>query len=82
MFLLLVKIEAPIQLHFTVLADTVMLEFNQYTPGSRWRRTAINRKDHREAGNEGDGFYGGIRKLHSKEEIAMWKRLWPTEVLE
>ncbi|RWR79749.1 F-box-like protein isoform X1 [Cinnamomum micranthum f. kanehirae] len=63
-------------------SDTVMLEFNQYTPGSRWRRTAINRKDHREAGNEGDGFYGGIRKLHSKEEIAMWKRLWPAEVLE
>lgn len=65
-----------------MLADTVMLEFNQYTPGSRWRQTAINRKDHREAGNEGDGFYGGIRKLHGNEEIAMWKRLWPTKILE
>ncbi|KAK1294978.1 F-box protein [Acorus calamus] len=63
-------------------SDTVILEFNQYTPGSRWRRTSINRKDHREEGNESDGFYGGIRKLNSKEEIAMWKRLWPSEVLE
>eukprot|EP00262_Sarcandra_glabra_P018781 TRINITY_DN687_c0_g1_i1.p1 TRINITY_DN687_c0_g1~~TRINITY_DN687_c0_g1_i1.p1 ORF type:complete len:387 (+),score=43.86 TRINITY_DN687_c0_g1_i1:302-1462(+) len=62
--------------------DTVMLQFNQYTPGSRWRRTTINRKNHREEGNETDGFYGGIRKLHSKEEISMWKRLWPAEVLE
>ncbi|KAK1291850.1 F-box protein [Acorus calamus] len=63
-------------------SDTVILEFNQYTPGSRWRRTHVNRKDHREKGNESDGFYGGIRKLKSKEEIAAWKRLWPTEVLE
>ncbi|XVF47271.1 hypothetical protein PTKIN_Ptkin03bG0096200 [Pterospermum kingtungense] len=62
--------------------DTVVLEFNQYTPGSRWRRTTINRKDHREEGNEADGFYGGIRKLSSEEEISTWKRLWPTEVLE
>lgn len=63
-------------------SDTVILEFNQYTPGSRWRETIINRKDHREEGNEADGFYGGIRKINSKEEIAMWKRLWPKEVLE
>ncbi|XP_006836283.2 F-box protein At2g32560 [Amborella trichopoda] len=62
--------------------DTVILEFNQYTPGSRWRRTVINRKDHREEGNETDGFYGGIRKLHSKEEISMWMRLWPSEILD
>ncbi|KAJ0978974.1 hypothetical protein J5N97_014448 [Dioscorea zingiberensis] len=62
--------------------DTIMLEFNQYTPDSRWRRTVIDRKNHREEGNETDGFYGGIRKLYSKDEIAMWKQLWPTEVLE
>lgn len=65
-----------------MLADTVMLEFNHYTPGSRWRQTTINRKNHREEGNENDGFYGGIRKLHNKEEIAVWKQLWPTDVLE
>ncbi|KAJ8633284.1 hypothetical protein MRB53_026620 [Persea americana] len=63
-------------------SDTVMLNFNHYTPGSRWRQTTVNRKNHREEGNETDGFYGGIRKLHNKEEIAVWKRLWPTEVLE
>ncbi|XP_042482499.1 F-box protein At2g32560-like isoform X2 [Macadamia integrifolia] len=63
-------------------SDTVVLEFNQYTPGSRWRRTSINRKVHREEGNEADGFYGGIRKLYKKEEVSMWKQLWPTEVLE
>lgn len=65
-----------------MLADTVMLEFNQYKFSSRWRRMVINRKYHREEGNEGGGFYGGIWKLHSKEEIAMWRRLWPTEVLD
>lgn len=63
-------------------SDTVVLEFNQYTPGSRWRTTNIDRKDHREEGNEADGFYGGIRKLQSNEEISMWRRLWPSDVLE
>ncbi|KAG2674662.1 hypothetical protein I3760_13G147600 [Carya illinoinensis] len=63
-------------------SDTVVLEFNHYTPGSRWRRTIINRKDHREEGNEADGFYGGIRKLKNEDEISTWKRLWPAEVLE
>lgn len=63
-------------------SDTVILEFNQYTPGSRWRRAYISRKDHQEEGNETDGFYGGIRKLHNKDEISTWKRLWPMEVLE
>ncbi|XP_059665413.1 F-box protein At2g26850-like [Cornus florida] len=63
-------------------SDTVVLEFNQYTPGSRWRCTNINRKDHREEGNEADGFYGGIRKLKGSDEISMWRQLWPAEVLE
>ncbi|KAH7560778.1 hypothetical protein ACOSP7_016856 [Xanthoceras sorbifolium] len=63
-------------------SETVVLEFNQYTPGSRWRQTMINKKEHREEGNEADGFYGGIRKLNSEEEIYKWKRLWPVEVLE
>ncbi|XP_038694491.1 F-box protein At2g32560-like isoform X1 [Tripterygium wilfordii] len=62
--------------------DTVALEFNHYTPGSRWRRTTISRKEHREEGNEADGFYGGIRKLKSNEEISIWRRLWPVQVLE
>ncbi|XP_050364169.1 F-box protein At2g26850-like [Argentina anserina] len=62
--------------------DVVVLEFCQYTPGSRWRQMMINRKDHREEGNEAYGFYGGIRKLNSAEEIAKWKLLWPNQVLE
>ena len=64
------------------MTDMVILEFNQYTPGSRWRQTMINRKHHREEGNEIDGVYGGIRKLHSKEEITRWKNLWPTKNVE
>jgi len=63
-------------------SDTLVLEFNQYTRGSRWRTMSINRKDHREEGNEADGFYGGIRRLKSNEEISVWKKLWPAEVLE
>ena len=42
----------------------------------------MNRKDHREEGNESDGFYGGIRKLQDKDEISKWKQLWPTDILE
>ncbi|XP_031403029.1 F-box protein At2g32560 isoform X2 [Punica granatum] len=63
-------------------SDTVVLQFNQYAPGSRWRHTTVDRRNHREEGNEADGFYGGIRKLDSKAEISTWKRLWPAEVLE
>lgn len=63
-------------------ADTVVLQFNQYAPGSRWRHTTVNRRNHREEGNEADGFYGGIRKLDSEAEISTWKRLWPAQVLE
>lgn len=63
-------------------SDTVILEFHQYAPSSRWRRTVVNRKDHHEEGNETDGFYGGIRKLDNKDEISTWKRLLPIQVLE
>lgn len=63
-------------------SDTVILEFNHYTPGSRWRQTVVNRNNHKEVGNDTDGFYGGIRKLHGKDEISAWRRLWPSEVLE
>ncbi|KAL2226051.1 UNVERIFIED_CONTAM: F-box protein [Sesamum indicum] len=62
--------------------DTVILEFKQYSRESRWRKAMISRKDHREEGNEVDGFYGGIRKLYKKEEIRKWKHLWPNRTLE
>ncbi|PKU73894.1 F-box protein At2g26850-like [Dendrobium catenatum] len=60
-------------------SDTIVLEFNHYAPGSRWRRKIINRKEYREDGNE-DGFYGGIRKVQKKEEISVWKQFCPAEV--
>ncbi|KAL1813472.1 hypothetical protein ACET3Z_023537 [Daucus carota] len=63
-------------------SDTVVLEFKQYTPGSRWRETVIDRKHHSEIGDETYGFYGGIRKINNKDEISMWKRIWPKEVVE
>ncbi|KAK1437940.1 hypothetical protein QVD17_03740 [Tagetes erecta] len=63
-------------------SDTVVLEFSQYAPGSRWRHTMINRRCHREEGNEADGFYGGIRKLYHKDEISVWQQFWPAEILE
>ncbi|KAF3330692.1 F-box protein [Carex littledalei] len=62
--------------------DNVVLEFKQYSRDSRWRQTVVSRKDHREKGNETDGFYGGIRKLKTDEEIKMWRRFWPVDVLE
>ncbi|XP_074581834.1 F-box protein At2g32560-like [Curcuma longa] len=63
------------------LSDTVVMQFNQYTPGSRWRRAIVNRKDHREEGSDTGGFYGGIRKLKSKDEVSKWRQLWPSGVL-
>ncbi|KAJ7976596.1 F-box protein [Quillaja saponaria] len=42
---------------------------------SSWRRTMLNRKIHGEQSIRGGGFYEGIRKLQSEEEIARWKKL-------
>ncbi|XP_076918323.1 F-box protein At2g41170-like [Bidens hawaiensis] len=56
-------------------SDSVILEFRQYNLGSRWRQVTIDRKDHREVGNEVDGFYAGIRKLYDDKEITTWKSL-------
>ncbi|XP_010510850.1 PREDICTED: F-box protein At2g26850-like [Camelina sativa] len=64
------------------ISEILVLEFKQYTIGSRWRKTMINRKDHREKGNDEDGYYGGMRKLNCKEDIARWKCLWPSSILE
>ncbi|KAF5779031.1 putative F-box domain-containing protein [Helianthus annuus] len=63
-------------------SDMVVLEFKQYAPGSRWRRMTLNRKEHREEGTETEGFYGGIKKLCNKDEITMWQRFWPNDILE
>lgn len=61
--------------------DMVVLEFKHYAPGSRWRQATVSRKYHREKGDETDGFYGGIRKLQTKDEISTWRRFWPVDVL-
>jgi hypothetical protein len=58
------------------------MEFRQFRPESPWRRTVIKRKDHRETGNEENGFYGGVKKLGTEEEISTWKQLWPSQALE
>ena len=63
-------------------SDTAVLVFDQYSFGSRWRTTSIDRKHHREEGSEADGFYGGIRKLCTNEEISTWKKMWPSQELE
>ncbi|XP_040383599.1 F-box protein At2g26850-like isoform X2 [Oryza brachyantha] len=61
--------------------DMVVLEFKHYAAGSRWRQTTVSRKDHREKGDETDGFYGGIRKLQTNDEISTWRKFWPVDVL-
>ncbi|CAH9079297.1 unnamed protein product, partial [Cuscuta epithymum] len=58
------------------ISDMAILEFRQYSPGSRWRQITINKKGHQEVGNEVDGFYGGIRKLYNEDEISAWKCFW------
>lgn len=63
-------------------SDVVILEFRQYSPGSRWRQITIYKKNHQEVGNEVDGFYGGIRKLYKEEEISTWKSFWPSCTLD
>lgn len=65
-----------------VSADKVVMEFRQFRSESPWRTTVINRKDHREIGNEANGFYGGVKKLGTEEEISTWKQLWPSQALE
>ncbi|CAA6661956.1 unnamed protein product [Spirodela intermedia] len=62
-------------------SGTLVVEFKQYLIDSRWRKTAINRKSHSEEGNETSGFYGGLRKLQ-EEEVATWRRMWPSEALQ
>ncbi|KAH7297953.1 hypothetical protein KP509_25G020700 [Ceratopteris richardii] len=63
------------------LDDMVWLEFNQYPPESRWRRTGLQRNMHTEKGDDTEGFYAGVRKL-SLDEASSWMRMWPTEPLE
>ncbi|CAH2058566.1 unnamed protein product [Thlaspi arvense] len=64
------------------LDENVVMEFRQFRPDSPWRTTVLNRKEHRETGNESNGFYGGVKKLATEEEVSTWKQLWPAQVLQ
>lgn len=63
-------------------AENVVMEFRQFRPELPWKTTVLNRKEHRETGNEVSGFYGGVKKLGTEEEVSTWKRLWPSQVLD
>lgn len=65
----------------SLMTDKVVLEFNQYDPGSRWRETIISRSNHREVGDGVHGFFGGIRKIYDKYEISLWQKHWPPEAM-
>ncbi|XP_014491044.1 F-box protein At2g26850-like [Vigna radiata var. radiata] len=56
-------------------SDTLMLEFKQYSEGSRMRRVKLERNG--EEYEEASGCYGGIRKLRSEEEIQRWEKHVP-----
>lgn len=44
------------------------------------RRIKLSRKIYGEQGDRIGGFYGGIRKLQSQEEIETWEKLLPRQV--
>jgi hypothetical protein len=50
--------------------ETLVVEFKQYPQRSSMRRAKLPRHTEDSAGN-----YGGIRKLHSQEEIQKWNQL-------
>ncbi|QCD97049.1 hypothetical protein DEO72_LG6g1759 [Vigna unguiculata] len=56
-------------------SETLVLEFKQYSEGSSMRRVKVlrNGEEHEEA----KGWYGGIRKLQSEEEIQRWEKHFP-----
>lgn len=60
-----------------LMIDTLIVEFKQYPERSNMRRIMLSRKN----GEQGDragggGFYGGIRKLYSVDEIETWNKLF------
>ncbi|RDX62854.1 F-box protein, partial [Mucuna pruriens] len=57
---------------FALLTETLIVEFKQYAHGSRMKRVKLLRNG--EQCEEATGCYGGIRKLHSEEEIQRWER--------
>ncbi|GJX58223.1 hypothetical protein Tco_0289613 [Tanacetum coccineum] len=62
-------------------ADVKDAILTAYGTSSRWRAVVIDRRDHREVGNEADGFYADIRKLYNDTDISFLKSIWPTQPL-
>ncbi|KAK7267067.1 hypothetical protein RIF29_19731 [Crotalaria pallida] len=60
-------------------SGSLIVEFKQYPQGSYMRRIQLSRKNGEQGDNVG-GYYGGIRKLHSEEEIETWQKLFPAHV--
>ncbi|RDX73465.1 F-box protein, partial [Mucuna pruriens] len=56
-------------------SETLIVEFKQYTHGSRMRQVKLLRNG--EQCEEATGCYGGIRKLHSEEEVQRWEKFLP-----
>ncbi|XP_020211597.2 F-box protein At2g26850 isoform X1 [Cajanus cajan] len=56
-------------------SEKLIVEFKQYYNGSRMRRVMLLRNG--EQSGETTAYYGGIRKLHSAEEIQRWEKLLP-----
>ncbi|KAG4393606.1 hypothetical protein AAZX31_03G110700 [Glycine max] len=56
-------------------SETLIVEFKQYSHGSSMRRVKLPRNG--EQFEEPTRCYGGIRKLHSDEEIQRWEKLLP-----
>ncbi|KAK4259673.1 hypothetical protein QN277_005981 [Acacia crassicarpa] len=56
--------------------DQLVLEFIEYPIESYWRRAVLSRKVacYKEQGNQRFGFYGGIRKIQTQDEIARWNK--------
>ncbi|KAF9600591.1 hypothetical protein IFM89_011120 [Coptis chinensis] len=50
-------------------SDTVVLEFNQYTPGSRWRQTIIDRKDHEKKEMKQMGFMEELENFTTSKSL-------------
>ncbi|XP_027351103.1 F-box protein At2g26850-like [Abrus precatorius] len=56
-------------------SDMLVVEFKQYRPEHRWRRSMLNRNVYEEQGTR-LRWFGGIRKLDKEEEIERWNNLF------
>jgi len=60
---------------FNFVADKLVVEFKQYPPASRNKRSVLNRNRYEEQFSM-LRWFGGIRKLDKEEEIEKWNYLF------